>query len=315
MKIDRLTKISINNSEQWVLVRGNNADAPLLIHVQAGPGLPIIPEADAMEKMHHLEDHFLVAYWDQRGCGKSFSKDIDPASISLSQLAQDVIACTQSLLARYGKHNAVLSGYSMGATVSLMAAVERSDLFSALFLSGVDVDIPAANVFAIEFAMEKVRVNGDRKVMSRLEDLRRTPIVDAKRFQQRARILTDLGGIKADSTYAQLVLSSVRNMLFSKSYTFGDILKTIRGMEFCQNALLSELNTLNLFSGIATVDVTVHFIHGRNDGFSPHDIAFAFHNHLQAPQKTFTTFENSAHMPHYDEPEKFASLLIRQAVK
>jgi pimeloyl-ACP methyl ester carboxylesterase len=101
-------------------------------------------------------------------------------------------------------------------------------------------------------------------------------------------------------------------MLFSKSYTFGDIVKTLRGMEFCQNALLNELNALNLFRTIETVDVPVHFIHGRNDGIAPHDIAFEFYHHLQAPRKTFTTFEHSAHMPHYDEPEKFASLLIRQ---
>ena len=102
-------------------------------------------------------------------------------------------------------------------------------------------------------------------------------------------------------------------MFFSKSYTLVDILKTMQGMEFCQNALLNELNTLNLFRTIEAVDLPVHFIHGRNDGFSPHDIAFEFYHHLQAPRKTFTTFEHSAHMPHYDEPEKFASLLIQQA--
>ena len=41
-----LEKININNSSQWVLVRGKNIDAPLLIHVQQGPGLPMISEAN-----------------------------------------------------------------------------------------------------------------------------------------------------------------------------------------------------------------------------------------------------------------------------
>jgi hypothetical protein len=45
MKICKLEKLNINESEQWVLVRGNNINAPLLIHVQAGPGLPIIPDS------------------------------------------------------------------------------------------------------------------------------------------------------------------------------------------------------------------------------------------------------------------------------
>src|SRR5262245_39321175 len=93
-----LQKISINNSEQWVLVRGKNSNAPLIIHVQAGPGLPMIPEANALEKLLHLEDDYLVAYWDQRGCGKSFTKNLDPSTINFAQLTEDVIACTRYLL-------------------------------------------------------------------------------------------------------------------------------------------------------------------------------------------------------------------------
>ena len=45
----------VNGSEQWILVRGKSSDAPLIIHVQAGPGFPMIPEAHAMEKNLHLE--------------------------------------------------------------------------------------------------------------------------------------------------------------------------------------------------------------------------------------------------------------------
>ncbi len=314
MNIHHLEKININNTEQWVLVRGKTADDPLLIHVQAGPGLPIIPEADAMEKLLHLEDHFLVAYWDQRGCGKSFSTEIDPNSINFSQLSDDIISCTNYLLEKYEKHTAIVVGYSIGATASVMAAVKQNNLFSNLFLVGMDVDMPAANVFAIDFAMKRAREKNNTKMMKRLEELRRMPIIDTKRFQQRAKILTDLGGIKVGSNYTQLVLSSIKNMLFCKSYTFGDIVKTIQGMEFCQNALLNELDTLNLFKIISAVDVPVHFIHGKRDGVSPYEIAFSFYNHLQAEQKKFTTFEHSAHMPHYDEPEKFATLLIEHAL-
>src|SRR3982750_2708524 len=89
-----LAKININTSSQWVLVRGKNINAPLLIHVQAGPGLPMISEANKMEKLLHLENNFLVAYWDQRGCGKSFSKNILPQTINLQQMADDISSCT-----------------------------------------------------------------------------------------------------------------------------------------------------------------------------------------------------------------------------
>jgi len=85
MTFNSLEKVMINNSQQWLLVRGKSTNNPLILHVQAGPGLPIIPEAGTMEKLLHLENNYLVAYWDQRACGKSFSKKTDPGAINFSQ--------------------------------------------------------------------------------------------------------------------------------------------------------------------------------------------------------------------------------------
>jgi len=107
-------------------------------------------------------------------------------------------------------------------------------------------------VFAIDFAMKRAREKNNRKMIKNLDELKDKPIIDAKRFQQRAKILTDIGGIKIGSNYTHLVLSTIKNMLFCKSYSIGDIAKTIKGMEFCQNALLNELDTLNLFKIILT---------------------------------------------------------------
>jgi pimeloyl-ACP methyl ester carboxylesterase len=80
-------------------------------------------------------------------------------------------------------------------------------------------------------------------------------------------------------------------------------------MEFCQNALLPELNTLNLFDKIKSIDVPVHFIQGKRDGIAPYQTAVKYYDFIQADKKTFTSFDNSAHMPHYEEPEKFAQLI------
>lgn len=309
MRTNILEKADINNSKQWILVRGKNTDAPLLIHVQAGPGLPMIPEANALNKLLQLEEDYLVAYWDQRACGKSFDKNIDPGTINFSTLTDDVIACTKYLLKKYNKDKAIVVGYSVGATLSLMAAVKNSALFSRLFLAGIDIDIQAANKYASEFTTERAKAGKSKKKITLAAELATTPILDAKSFQKRAQLLTDLGGINTRSNYRQLLMSSIRNMLFSNAYRFSDILKTIQGMEFVQNAILPELDTLNLFHTLKQVQVPVHFLQGKHDGIAPYDIAARFFEHLRAPEKTFTTFGHSAHMPHYEEPAKFASLL------
>jgi pimeloyl-ACP methyl ester carboxylesterase len=307
--MNNLEKININNSEQWVLVRGENVNAPLIIHVQAGPGLPMISEADAMGKLLGLEKHYLVAYWDKRGCGKSFNKNIDPKSITVSQLTDDIIECTKYLLKKYKKDKAILIGYSIGATTSLIAASKDSTLFSQLILVGIDIDIPKANAFALEFARSKALEQNNAKLLKQIDELGKKPIIDAKKLQERAKILTNMGGIKNGSTYNQLVISTLKNMLFSKAYSLGDIPRTIKGMEFSQNALLPEFDTFNLFKVVSSVKVPVHFFQGQLDAVAPPELAVSFYKYLQADTKTFTSFDNSAHAIPYEEPEKFVKTL------
>ena len=304
-----LEMFNINNSSQWVLVRGKNIDAPLLIHVQQGPGLPMISEATETEKRLQLEDNFLVAYWDQRGCGKSYSKDILPETISLEQMADDLITCTKYLLEKYNKNKAVIVGYSIGATISLMAAAKDSSIFTVIFATGVDVDIPYANDYVLDFAMSKAVARDNKKLVQKIKELKRQPIVESKRFQKRAEIITNLGGINAGSTYINLLLSSVKNILFSRYYGIGGLVKTMKGMAFCQNSLLPELNSFNLFQKVKKISVPVHFIQGSLDAIAPPERGKAYYEQLQAADKSFTMFEKSAHMPQYEESEKFSNLI------
>src|SRR5690242_14639681 len=70
--IDSLESFDINGFKQWVLLRGDLATKRVLLIVQQGPGFPLIHEATAFEQKLHLETETVVAYWDQRGTGKSF---------------------------------------------------------------------------------------------------------------------------------------------------------------------------------------------------------------------------------------------------
>ena len=50
-------------------------DGRVLLIVQQGPGLPLICDARVFERRLRLEKDAVVAYWDQRGTGKSFRAD------------------------------------------------------------------------------------------------------------------------------------------------------------------------------------------------------------------------------------------------
>lgn len=308
MQISILEKVSINDSNQWLLTRGN-ADKPLILQIQAGPGLPMISEADTLQKLLHLEDDFLVAYWDQRGCGKSFDKKENSAHINLEQLTDDVISCARYLLKRYGKQKLHLVGYSMGATISLLATQKAPGLFSNIFSVGPDINVPAANNFAIEFLVGKAEKQTTKKWLKQINQLRGVEIDSAKLFKKRAKLVSDAGGIISHMNYNDIFFATLKNMLFSKDYTMSDIIRTVRGIEFCQNALLPEFNRLNIFQKINTVRLPVHFVQGVKDAVAPLHIAREYFQFLNCTSKTFTEFNQSAHMPHLEEPTKFAELI------
>ena len=148
-----------------------------------------------------------------------------------------------------------------------------------------------------------------KKLIKKINELRRHPIVESKRFQQRAKILTNLGGIRADMNFNKLVLSTVSKVLFSRYYGLGALAKTMNAMTFCQNALLPELSRLNLFNVVKKVAVPVHFIQGSLDAIAPPARGKAYYEFLEAEDKSFTVFEKSAHMPQYEEPEKFSNVI------
>lgn len=309
MSANVLEKIWMEGSAQWVLVRGKSLDLPLLLQVQAGPGLPMISEANKMEKLHRLEQDFLVAYWDQRGCGKSFSNELDPTSMTLSQLTSDVVACTEYLLRTYNKKAAVVVGYSLGATLSLWAAQRRPELYSDLFLVGVDIDLPSANRHAVAFAhIEAVRRGNTNWIRTAIA-LQQVAIDSADLFQKRAKLLSNVGGIMVDRDYTDLLLTTLRNLINCRYYRWSDIIRTIRGMSFCQNALLKEMNTVNLFGMSLKVELPVHFLQGKQDGVAPWETAERYFDLMESPSKSFTLFEHAAHMPHMEKPEQFAQLV------
>src|SRR4051812_20132472 len=65
--IDTLQRFELGGPAQWALIRGRSRSSPVMLLVQAGPGFPMIHDATALERNLHLEEHFRVVYWDQRG--------------------------------------------------------------------------------------------------------------------------------------------------------------------------------------------------------------------------------------------------------
>jgi pimeloyl-ACP methyl ester carboxylesterase len=65
----------------------------------------------------------VVAYWDQRGTGKS--SKADPNTIDVARLVSDVRSMVDALCLRLKVDEVDIVGFSLGATLATMAAADR----------------------------------------------------------------------------------------------------------------------------------------------------------------------------------------------
>lgn len=310
-KINSLRKIKIGGIAQWILIRGNDSSKPLLLLVQAGPGFPLIHEADYFEKKLHLENHFVCIYWDQRGCGKSYSKHISPDSLTLKQMVADTNELTAYLKQQFNTDKIFIVGFSLGGTIAALSAFQIPENYHSVFVVGIDVKMDEAEQFAYSFAIEEARKRNNRKAMKELLQIGSPPHTEEKKFLTRVKWITNFGGVNTNESYNSILMSTIKNMLFSPEYNLRDVIRTIKGMTFSQKHLLPRLTQLDLFKEMTRLQVPIYFLHGIYDAASPFKTVQSFYEKLDALKgKHFITFSNSAHMPHYEESEKFLSVLI-----
>jgi pimeloyl-ACP methyl ester carboxylesterase len=309
--ISRLESIRLGGTEQWIRIRGKDTSNPVLLLIQQGPGLPMMNEAADDNKLWQLEDGFVVVYWDQRACGKSFSSAIPPQSMTVDQLITDTHELIQALTQRFNTTHLYATGFSFGATIALLTASRHSEHIRAVVGVCPDVQFDLAERFMYDFALEQATHRSNKRALRELRRIGPPPHLNSKSFGTRAKWVTNFGGANRQETYTRLLLKTLRQLVLSRDYALSDIVGTLRGMGFTQDHLLPDLAGLDLFQMLPRLDVPVFLLQGRHDYIAPPTIAEQYYQSLQASQgKQFIWFDKSAHMPQYEEPGKFREILL-----
>ncbi len=308
--INQLERIRLGGTEQWIRIQGKDTSNPVLLLIQQGPGLPMVSEAVDDHKLWRLEEDFVVVYWDQRACGKSFRSTIPPESMTLEQVTADTHELIQALTRRFQVTQLYITGFSFGGTLAALVAARHPELIRAVVCVGLDVQFDVAERVAYEFALEQATRRGNQRALRELRRLGPPPHVNSKRFNVRAKWVTNFGGAHRQATYTRLLLKTLRQLVRSRDYTLSDVVGTLRGMRFVQDQLLPDLAHLNLFEMLPRLDVPFFFLQGRHDYVAPPATAEQYYQALHAPKgKQLIWFEESAHMPQYEEPGKFRQTL------
>ena len=158
-------------------------------------------------------------------------------------------------------------------------------------------------------ATRKAKRRGDKKALAALE--KGAPVdgvyPDNKSMMTQRDCLSRYGGAIHGGKQG-LVKGLLMPLLKTKEYSLADIVKYAQGATYLTDVMWPDVVGQRL-SAIKSLDVPVVITQGRHDYNTPSAIAKEWFDALSAPAKKWVWFENSAHSPDVEEPEKWSAVL------
>jgi proline iminopeptidase len=312
--VERLEKVSIGGIDQWVSIRGADRRNPVLLYIHGGPGYVSIPMSWWFNR--GAEEYFTIVQWDQRAAGKTYLLT-DPAKIAATLTRDRMIADAQEMAAwarkEFGKNKIFVLGHSWGSFLGLELAKRHPEWLYAYI--GVEqlIDGPENERRGWHFAMDAARRAGNAEAVRELEAI--APygapgqIVPMKDIYVQRKWVGFYGGVMA---YRHDNTADSGLAWLSPDYSDQEIGRIWEGNKFATPYLLPELVALNLTSN-RKLAVPLILFAGRHDYNVNSEVAAAWFDKVEAPEKHLVWFEHSAHIPMTEEPGKFCLSLVRFA--
>ena len=300
--------IEINGVKQGMFLQSENTKYPVLLYLHGGPGSPEI--AFDQKYPTGLQKLFTVCWWDQRGSGISYDRKISPKEMTLNQLVSDTIEVAKYLRKRFGKDKIYIMGHSWGSLLGALTVKKQPELFHAYIGVGQIARQEKSEHLGYTYMVEEFTKLNDQKMIRKLGKypIRTDGDISIKYLiGVRNEGMNKLGvGVKRSMTST---LDLVLPILRFKGYTLSEKIKVIKGSMFSLKCLTDSMLYTDLIDQVSYLQVPVYIFHGKYDHIASYDIAKDFFMGIKAPIKGFYTFENSAHSPGFEEPEKMCTIL------
>lgn len=309
--ISDLHAVTIGGIKQWIYIRGENKEKPILLMLHGGPGTGQIGFIRKFQT--ELEEKFVVVQWDQRGAGLSYSKKVPLETMKIDQFVQDTIEVTNYILNRLNRKQVYLVGHSWGTILGMLTIQRAPNLYKRYFGVSQVTDVMSSEKMSYTKLLEKAQIENNRKAYEALSKIGPPPWTNSRHDRIHQKYIESFGGgITHDGTMMRKIFL---NLLTSKEYTWLDFIRFMQGQFFSMKSLQKEMRQMNLMERVESVNVPIYFIMGKHDLTNPSEPTKAFFNEIEAPEKQWIIFENSAHSPIWEEPEKLLNLLLLEAEK
>jgi pimeloyl-ACP methyl ester carboxylesterase len=295
--------VRLGGIEQWMMIRGENIANPALILLHGGPGFS---ETGFFRYFNSsLEKTFTVVYWDQRGAGRTFASGTPEATMTIERFIADLDELVDVVRAKLNKKKVAILGHSWGSALGTLYAAHFADKVSAYVGTGQIGDLQASEQSSYAFVLAEAERRKNRRALKQLHAIGEPPYTSKTIGIQRRWLMRFVGLMRGKSFWQ--VLRAARGTPESSLFQVPNV---IRGAMFSLRTLWSEVSRLNLEAAVPELKMPVFFFLGRHDHQVAAETSAAYFEKLIAPSKQLVWFEESAHMPPFEEAELFNAKMV-----
>jgi pimeloyl-ACP methyl ester carboxylesterase len=326
--IDHELMVQVPASELYVRVLGN-PDKPLIVNLHGGPGG--YSGIDIKLMGPGLEDKFLVAYLDQRGCGKSLTCE-DVSMLTVEQYLEDLDIVIDSLRNRYEKKKVNLMGTSWGGMYGFLYLLKDQSKVNAYACIDGKVNSNYQNHSLIDFETSKAKeilqteISEDRKIeleniLNELERIKKSNFenfyADVNWMKHEVPPKLGFNAYFADTSKI-ISFSDVINdssLLQLMKYSKGEFAQIGEKAEIVNTAFrnTSSYNNINIEAELKTIKIPTIVIQGEHDYVVGKEHAELIYNALSGlseKDKELHIIPGVGHCPAIESPQKLSELLI-----
>lgn len=306
--IATMEQVELNDSQQWITIRGQSVNNPVLLFLAGGPGGSEL--VMTRRYLNELEEHFIVVNWDQPGTGKSYN------AVAFDELAperyvSDAHELTQYLQDRFHQEKIYVLGESWGSILGVWLVQQYPDLFHAFISTGQMVDPVENDIMMYDFAIKLLTEQG------RLDDVDRLrqngpPPYDGDELIGKFNAINEVinGYMHAHAQGEGVNHNLLFDSLGAAEYGLLDKVNWVRGLIDTMTTVYPQLYDVDFRTQATRLEIPTYFIVGRWDRNAMTPLAEAYFNILEAPHKELIWFEDSAHTPLWDEPAHFVDVMV-----
>jgi pimeloyl-ACP methyl ester carboxylesterase len=319
--INTLEAPAIGGVPQWVQIRGQNRDNPVLLVIHGGPGSPFMPWNQLFQPQ--WEKDFTVVQWDQRATGKNMP---DPAVLEpphaggiIDMYVNDALEVTRYVQRMTGKAKIGVLGHSWGTTIGIRLVREHPELFYAYVGVGQTINTEQEEA-SYDFVVAQATQAHDQATLAALAPLRPYPekMLAERSFEGRVAMVTTVlqqlsryGGDFHDPAFTSGLMFAP---LFNPAYSVGEFWRFARrdGLMYVAGGMIDEMMAVDVVKEGLAFQIPMFFFEGRYDHSVDATIVAKYFPQIEAPHKELVWFENSGHFPMLEEQVRFGAMLVEK---